>query len=451
LAARFSRDAICSGVRLLALNMRYLSAGRSVMPSPKECGGRRNPGNPRGKLHLRRLDSGSPAAAPAGKCGTAAMQQAIAPVSVFRLRFIDMARAVAILLMLEGHFVDVTLADEWRVRGNPVHDLWLHLRGLAAPMFFTVTGVIFSYLLGGATEPGFFRIRRVRRGLLRAGELLFWGYLLQVDLGRLPAVLRGAADPWLGAFHVLQCIAVGLLVMILLYAMARSAGPRVLAVIFVACGFALHTASILLANHPGYLPADAPAWLQNPIRGPRSSFPLAPWLGFTLYGAAIGALLRTISTAPHKITPPAAFLIPGLILKAAGWSFDRAYGGWLLDLSGQVTPDRIIPGAFHGRIGETLVVLGVLVWIENRFRPNLGWLQTIGRNTFPIYVSHVILLYGGIFGIGLNDLLRRSLNPWQAAAGAIIFCAIFGFAAQWVEALVLRWRAWRSSLPQAGR
>jgi uncharacterized membrane protein len=379
------------------------------------------------------------------------MQPSIATVSVFRLRFIDMARAVAILLMLEGHFVDVTLADPWRVNGNAIYDFWLHLRGLAAPLFFTVTGVVFSYLLSGAVEPGFFRIPRVRRGLLRAAELLFWGYLLQVDLGRIPAVMHGGEDPWLGAFHVLQCIAVALLAMILLHGIARRAGRHLLAVVFIACGFATFSASILLANHPGHLPADAPAWLQNAIKGPKGAFPLAPWLGFSLYGAAIGVLLRRQVQIPPARTAPAAFLIPGLLLKTGGWSFDRAYGDWLLRLAGHDTQNPVLPAIFHGRIGEALIVLGLLVWIENRCQPKAGWLQTIGRNTFPIYVSHVIVLYGGIFGIGLNDLLDHSLNPWQAAAGAIIFCSIFGLAAQFVEPLVLRWRAWRASWKNRAR
>jgi len=379
------------------------------------------------------------------------MQQSTAPVSVFRLRFIDTARALAILLMLEGHFVDVTLAAEWRVPGNLIYDLWRHARGLAAPMFFTVTGMIFSYLLGGALEPGYFRVKRVRRGLRRAAELLVWGYLLQLDMTRLPELLRGGPDPWLGAFHVLQCIAVGLLVMISIHGIARRLGPSWLAAIQIVLGFMIFLASVMLANHPVHLPPGAPAWLQNPIRGPFSSFPLAPWLGFTLYGAAIGTLLRKQGQALPGRASATGFLIIGVILKIAGWSLDRLLGGIILDFTGITGPERILPAAFHGRIGEILVIIGLLIWIENRFRPNLGWLQTIGRNTFPIFVSHVILLYGGISGIGLKTWFRHSLNPWQAAIGALLFCAFFGFAAQWVEPLVLRWRSWRGARRSGGR
>lgn len=225
------------------------------------------------------------------------MPDAAPPVSVFRLRFIDMARAVAILLMLEGHFVDVTLAPQWRVPGHFIYDNWLYVRGLAAPMFFTVTGVIFAYLLTGAREPGFLKVRRVRRGLLRAAELFFWGYLLQVDLRRLPRLLHGEWDSWLQAFHVLQCIAVGLLVMIAMFGLLRKAGPRALAASYIATGFVLFLLAVILANTAGPLPHGAPEWLQNPLKGPNSSFPLAPWLGFTLYGAAIGVLVRLRSAA----------------------------------------------------------------------------------------------------------------------------------------------------------
>ena len=43
---------------------------------------------------------------------------------------------------------------------------------------------------------------------------------------------------------------------------------------------------------------------------------------------------------------------------------------------------------------------------------------------------HVVVLYGGIFGIGINDLWTRALNPWQAATGALLFMIAFGLMAQ---------------------
>lgn len=372
------------------------------------------------------------------------MTDSPSPVSVFRLHFIDMARAVAILCMLEGHFVELTLAPEWRAAGHPVYEMWLYVRGISAPMFFTVTGLIFAYLLSGAREPGFFGVRRVRRGLLRAVELMFWGYLLQVDLRLLPGVLQGQRDPWLENFHVLQCIAVGLLGMIAIFGMVHRAGARVLAASYATAGLVLFLCSVLLANTAGPVPSGAPVWLQNPIKGPASSFPLAPWLGFTFYGAAIGVLVRRRS-AGGEATSTLAFWVSGGILAFGGWSLDRQLGRWLLDAMGYAVQPRVLPDAFHGRVGEILLVLGVLVWFEKWFRPGLPWFQTIGRNTFPIYVVHVVVLYGGIFGIGMDDWLQGGLNPWQAALGALLFCAFFAWCAQWVEPLMLRIKSWRSA------
>lgn len=368
------------------------------------------------------------------------------PISAFRLRFIDMARAVAILLMLEGHFVDVTLAREWRVAGHPAYEIWNYVRGMTAPMFFTVTGLIFAYLLSGAQEPGFWQVKRVRRGLLRAAELMIWGYLLQLNLRKLPAVCRGEWDPWLQAFHVLQCIALGLLAMMVIFGLFRRAGPWALAAAYVAAAWLIFLLAMLLANATGWLPTQAPEWLQNSIKGPRSNFPVAPWLGFTFYGAALGVLVRHRAGMGEGGVSALGFLGIGAVLRMIGWALDPFLGKLVLALTGWTAPPVALPWMLHARVGEILILLGVLVWIENRFRPGASWFQTIGRNTFPIYVAHVVVLYGGIFGIGLDMWLEDSLNPWQAALGALVFCGFFGYCAQWVDPLALRWRVARDDL-----
>ena len=97
------------------------------------------------------------------------------PARPARLKFIDLARALAILLMLEGHFVGLALADMDSYRGNPLFEVWGRIRGFTAPLFFTVAGMIFCFLLSGETEGKFFKRVRVRKGLRRAAELFFWG------------------------------------------------------------------------------------------------------------------------------------------------------------------------------------------------------------------------------------------------------------------------------------
>ncbi|WP_372975027.1 heparan-alpha-glucosaminide N-acetyltransferase domain-containing protein, partial [Muriicola sp.] len=57
-----------------------------------------------------------------------------------RLHFIDAMRAWAILMMLQGHFVDGLLDPVYRDPGNGIYSVWRYFRGITAPVFFTVSG-----------------------------------------------------------------------------------------------------------------------------------------------------------------------------------------------------------------------------------------------------------------------------------------------------------------------
>ena len=64
-----------------------------------------------------------------------------------RLQFIDAIRAYAILMMLQGHFVDTMLAYRYRDLENALYSTWFFMRGMTAPIFFTITGLVFTFLL----------------------------------------------------------------------------------------------------------------------------------------------------------------------------------------------------------------------------------------------------------------------------------------------------------------
>ena len=73
-------------------------------------------------------------------------------MEIKRLYFIDAIRAFAILMMLQGHFIDTLLAIEYRDPDNIAYSTWLYFRGITAPVFFTISGLIFTYLLIKAKE-----------------------------------------------------------------------------------------------------------------------------------------------------------------------------------------------------------------------------------------------------------------------------------------------------------
>lgn len=344
-----------------------------------------------------------------------------------RLRFIDLARAIAILLMLEGHFVGVVLADAYRDPSHPVYAVWSAVRRFSAPLFFTVSGMIVAYLLAGESDPNFLRRKRVRKGLRRAAELLLWGYALQLSLKHMGSYLALDFGSWIFAFHVLQCIGCGLLGVIgLAAARHRFGGPPT--VLWYGAGMVLCLAAYQWMKHQPqgiWIPQEAPQIIQNTLRGPHSVFPLFPWLAFVFMGSSIGVALRcvavreTLSTA-HAILFAAAL---GMLIL------------WSLAAHLPTSPDALGGVAwFAGRACEVLVFLGLLRWWEARRGIGLVRLLRMGSFTFEIYIIHVIILYGGLFGLGLNNVLAKRLDPIGAAMGAAIFLLAFYVLAQVIHA-----------------
>ena len=343
-----------------------------------------------------------------------------------RLKFIDLARAIAILLMLEGHFVGLTLAAKFCDPSNELYNFWREVRGFSAPLFFTVAGMIFTFLLSGDVEGKFFGRVRVRKGLRRVAELFFWGYLLQLSLKNFGDYLRFDFADWVYAFHVLQCIGAGLLGLIAV-AWVQSLLPRVGLYWFYGVAMVVAVAGFLWLKcvpGDGYLPSGWPQVFQNLVRGPRSVFPLVPWLGFVFLGGAMGVAVRRYQS--HLTTAKSCLWFFGLagVLKLV----------WLAAIGlGEVVGFSSVDVAwFTNRAFQVVTFLGVLRWIEVRYGIGVPRLLCCGRLTLEIYVVHVVVLSGGVFGIGLDQVLVGRLSPWQAVLGAVIFMGVFfAFAQVW--------------------
>jgi uncharacterized membrane protein len=366
------------------------------------------------------------------------------PAAGGRLRFIDMARSIAILMMLEGHFVSYVLSEEAHQPGWWVYDAWLYVRGLTAPIFFTVTGLVFSYLLCKPdAEERFFKIPRVRKGLVRVAELVFWGYIIQIDIRRLPAYLTGDIGGWAVAFHVLQCIGAGLLLMITLFGLRRITRIGATWMWFLAASVVVYFAGVWFASRPdpGF-PTSAPEIVRNLFKGPYSVFPLAPWLAFTLYGATAGALIRHFEHRRRGPWFPCLFIGIGLVMLTGGWRIDRTLADALNAFLGD-EPARMLAW-FHIRAGGALILIGLLMGWENAFGIPESRFLIIGRNTFSIYVVHVIILYGGFIGYSVLGGIHHSLSFGQSMFGAIIFMLAFAAYAQCVGPLAAKWREIRA-------
>jgi uncharacterized membrane protein len=353
-----------------------------------------------------------------------------------RLKFIDMARSIAILLMLEGHFIEMTFSNFSEMTqlvrlngtsGNKIFDIWYFLKGFTAPLFFTVTGVVFIYLLSGNKEKGFFKNKRVKKGFKRALELLFWGYLLQFNMRSVPNYLEGKYTSWLGAFHVLQCIGFGIAFLLIIYGFFKliKKGPLYIyyfiaaTLVFMAYPFFKHLPSDV------YFPENAPSFIQNMFKGKHTVFALIPWLAFTLYGGMVGSLLYTFHDYVKKTWFPLSFIILGIVLNIFGWTMCRSIDQLFKFLNIHEDLSFISNAWLYGRVGQVFIVLGILMFIEKILTIKDSVFLLVGQNTLPIYVIHVVILYSGIFGYGLDKVISHKLSGIQSVFGAVVFLSSF--------------------------
>lgn len=334
-----------------------------------------------------------------------------------RLYFIDMARTIAILLMLEGHFVHDSLSTAYVSDSYPAYVTWKFIRGFTSPTFLTVTGLIFTYLLLGNDQQSFWQNMRVRKGFKRVVELLFWGYLLQYY-----------------AFHVLQCIAVGILTIILLYGLFRLLKVIPLWVYYFLAGTALFLSQLFFGSLGNqYWPAHAPTFIQNMFHGPHSEFPITPRMGYTMYGAMLGVLLYHYKHHVKSLPVIMGTLTAGFLL----FFGIKPFLIWLQSIPGLGAIEFYKMDWLLDKFGMVLVILAILLGLETyvlKIKKDNLFLK-IGQNTLSIFIIHMMLLYGSVIRIGINDFLHEKLGPYEVIPYTLGFWLIFIVFVYYIDAI----------------
>jgi hypothetical protein len=380
----------------------------------------------------------------------------VTPEPKSRLKFIDMARSIAILMMLEGHFTGSALA--WKYRDSSEYILfkgWHLLHGLTSPLFFTVTGIIFVYLLMGSKQDvPFWQNTRVRKGGRRVLQLLFWGYFIQLNLWVIGKSIYYGTEfhmDWFYAFHVLQSIAIGLFFVISIYGVYRLFKIGKLYWYYLIAGMImLFFYSIMkqhirldeallesgVATNPSYWPSGAPKFVQNMFYGQFSTFSFVRMSFFTIFGGMLGAIIRTYEHKVREWWFGVAVISAGLIISI----FVRYLFVFIDDMSEffGLTAHGVfeLNSTSMSRFGQVVVLIGILMLIDRSFKIKAPLFLKIGQTTFPIYVVHVIILYGGLFGFGLTpNAFDRDLSPYAAVAISTSAIAFFVVMVKYIDPL----------------
>ncbi len=336
-----------------------------------------------------------------------------------RLFFIDAMRACAILMMLQGHFIEALLAPALKNESSYVYFFWNYFRGVTAPLFFTVSGFIFTYLLlkkcaGGWQNP------RVRKGIRRGIQLVLLGHFLQLYI---PGVLAGSLNSSFYVVHVLQCIGVSLILIVGIYLISFSKRKYVFpALLFVISMFSF----VLKTTYDQWNYSFLPSILANYFTEANGSvFTIFPWFGYAAFGGFLAVLFKRYGS--HVNFYPMAIGTTFIIGASMIYIFSNFF------LNPEMLTDAMVARGVHTnnylfiRLGDVLVAFAVFMSGKSFLRHDL--IDKIGSNTLSIFVVHSIVLYGSVFGYGLTRYLYHSLSlPWTIAGAALFLVGCTGIA-----------------------
>jgi uncharacterized membrane protein len=341
----------------------------------------------------------------AAGAGTATPPEAVAGVHARRVIFIDLARALAVALMVYGHTVSALLAPEYRA--GVWYDAWVFQRGLTSSLFLLLSGFAFSI----ATTRHWATHMRVSppvvRRLRRFALFIALGYALHFPVGNIAYLPDLPAERWrafLGV-DVLQLIGLTFILIQALVMMSRSRR------VFMGVSFAL--ALLIIVTTPlvwryhwtSVLPVALASYL-SPANG--SQFPLFPFAASVLVGAGAGQLYARWGASHLAAFANLVLLGGGAVLTLLGLaarlgSFDPYGAG-----AGQG-----VPGEFLLRTGVSLLILGALAHVSRRVAHLPHVFGAVAQESLLIYFVHLCIVYGSVWNKGLLQYFGETLRPMQ--------------------------------------
>ncbi|MCC6995058.1 MAG: DUF1624 domain-containing protein [Deltaproteobacteria bacterium] len=338
-----------------------------------------------------------------------------------RLAYLDLARCVAIVLMVFAHLGDQLLAPE--AKTSILFHWYAKTRGITAPLFFVVAGWAFAY----ATIPRLQRFRRwgppLSRRLRRIGALYLCGYLLTLPWWASGFPFRVPSEVWtpFWAFGVLQCVATALLVSHLLALVAGR--PSAFARWALAFALGSVAAAPFIQGWAASWPAHARGpWNADSVPG---GFPVAPVAAYFWLGSALGTCCWARGWPPARV----ALVTGGLAgaLFAVGSGLHPPLLAWLgAQRFGQASPSLVLT-----RTAAALGIIAVLAGLSARAR-RLPWLvELCARRSLTFYLAHMLMLWGVPFVPGLVHRVGRCLDV-PLVAGATLACLALIAAGCWL-------------------
>jgi uncharacterized membrane protein len=323
-----------------------------------------------------------------------------------RLSFLDWARGLAAVMMLNGHaFHAFTRTD---LRGGGPYAITQFIGGMPPAVFLFLLGVTLSFLMHSSERKGMAPGARVWKALRRSGYLFLIAFLFRLQLW----IFGLPTSPWTDLLRVdiLNCMGLAVAVMSIMAVFSTVDRVRLCA----ALGLAIAGLSPLVSQLDW---SFAPAIVKSYIAPDYAAFAFFPWAAFVAFGLSAGSIIRLL--------PPDQFD------RAAQWA---AITGFALILAGQYcssAPYSIYPKSAFWLDSPWLILMkagGVLVLLSfahlwsRHTAGNWSWIRQFGITSLLVYWFHIELIYGRWFWFWRENL---SVAQVAACSAAVILLMLF--------------------------
>lgn len=344
-----------------------------------------------------------------------------------RLVLLDVMRAWAVFMMIQGHSIDALLSDVYYNNDSTLFNIWQFNRGLTAPIFLFGSGFAYVIATFRKMEGTSLPLSLVAKRLRWIAVLFAMGALMHLPAGTLGDLTSISSASWERFFQVdvLRLMAVTLFGMFLLFLVARTntrllVGASTLALLFMVA--APFTAMVDWTAH-------VPNWLAAYLNTKTGSwFPLFPFSGYMFAGATSAALYMRWKEKGRESRLPLYFLYGAVAILLISF-VPRLIFGWKLPFNDGAASIWLT----FSRLGWVLLlwatVGGLLTFVKRVPRV----ITIAGQHSLLIYVSHIVVLYGSAWMPGLRQMFGKTLELGPVLAIITILLITTSWAAMTVH------------------
>lgn len=347
-----------------------------------------------------------------------------------RLVYLDVARGLAVVIMVLAHVV-----DSWTYEADR-HDFAYYtavfVGGLGAPMFLFLAGLAQTMSANGRARRAGDRQAGVDAMWRRGWEVFALALLFRVQ----SQLLGWGALSNLFKVDILNVMGLSMVAAALLWRVSASRGVRVAVLAMATAAATFATPIIRAITWLAVLPDPIEAYLRP--AGGYAAFSLFPWAGFLFAGAIVGELIDAtrgrvawrlqLSLALAALAGIAlawwASHRPSIYASAHFWTSSPTFFFIRLGLASFAVPaswahcafwlqESPVGHPFRGAVARAGIAI-------------TRGVELLGRSSLFVYWIHVEMVYGVI-----AEPIKRTVPLWVSLMATLALCVVLHYIVRW--------------------